>query len=147
MISIKRSPSRDVHMSELPRDVLLEASVSHILDMLRILAFLREKLDAAAIAHDNDKLTHLDDLHAYLTGSRETTWHNDHVRRNRHHLNALGGVPIDVNLIDVLDYIGDCVASGMARRGSVYAVTIDPQVLIDAFNNTVQLLIDNVKVE
>jgi hypothetical protein len=50
------------------------------------------------------------------------------------------GIPADVNLIDVLDMIADCVMAGMARSGSVYALKLNPAVLATAFDNTVELL-------
>jgi hypothetical protein len=50
------------------------------------------------------------------------------------------GVPEDVNLVDVLDLITDCVMAGIARSGSVYQITIPPEVLQRAFDNTVDLL-------
>jgi hypothetical protein len=52
----------------------------------------------------------------------------------------------DVNLIDVLDMICDCVMAGMARSGSVYPLNIKPEVLMTAFQNTVELLKANVTV-
>jgi hypothetical protein len=51
-----------------------------------------------------------------------------------------------VNLIDVLDMIADCVMAGMARSGSVYPLNIDPEVLMRAFQNTVEELKANVEV-
>ena len=36
--------------------------------------------------------------------------------------------------------------AGMARSGSVYALNIDPEVLMRAFQNTVELLKKNVEV-
>lgn len=58
----------------------------------------------------------------------------------RHHLNMEDGVRADVNLIDVLDFIADCVMAGMARSGSVYPLKLSPEVLERAFQNTVELL-------
>jgi hypothetical protein len=46
----------------------------------------------------------------------------------------------DVNLIDVLDFIADCVMAGMARSGSVYPLTLSPELLERAFQNTVSML-------
>ena len=57
------------------------------------------------------------------------------------------GVPADVNLIDVLDFISDCVMAGMARSGSVYPLKLSPELLERAFQNTVELLKANVSVE
>ena len=51
-----------------------------------------------------------------------------------------------MNLIDVLEMIADCVLAGMARSGSVYPLNLPTEVLVKAFENTVQLLKENVKV-
>jgi hypothetical protein len=57
------------------------------------------------------------------------------------------GVPEDVNLIDVLDMITDCVMAGMGRTGTVYPLNIPPEVLMKAFQNTVELLKSQIVVE
>jgi len=57
------------------------------------------------------------------------------------------GIPSDVNLIDVLDMIADCVMAGMARTGNVYPLDIKPDILMIAFNNTVELLKNKIIVE
>ena len=74
-----------------------------------------------------------------MTGFKQTTWWDNHRKVNRHHLlQADAGVPEDVNLIDVLDMICDCVMAGMARSGSVYSLqTLTLEVLRRAFENTV----------
>ena len=81
-----------------------------------------------------------------MTGFAQTTWWDNHRKVNRHHLLQPDGVPEDVNLIDVIDMICDCVMAGMARSGSVYPLTIDADVLRRAFDNTVELLKKNVEV-
>jgi adenosylmethionine-8-amino-7-oxononanoate aminotransferase len=52
----------------------------------------------------------------------------------------------DVNLIDVLDFIADCVMAGMGRTGSVYPLNLSPELLEKAFQNTVALLKAQVEV-
>jgi hypothetical protein len=42
--------------------------------------------------------------------------------------------------------IADCVMAGMARSGSVYPLNINPEVLMQAFQNTITLLQNNVEV-
>jgi len=71
---------------------------------------------------------------------------DNHRRIHRHHLNYEDGVPKDVNLLDVLEYVADCVMAGMARSGSVYEVKISDELLQRAFQNTVELLKKNVVV-
>lgn len=75
---------------------------------------------------------------------KEQDWWQIHLTE-RHHLNDK--VPDDVNLIDVLEMICDCVSAGLARTGEVYDVTIPDKVLKDAFNNTVKMLKKNIEVE
>jgi len=55
-------------------------------------------------------------------------------------LNMADGVPADVNLLDVLEHITDCVMAGMARSGSVTPLCLPDEVLQKAFANTVELL-------
>lgn len=55
-------------------------------------------------------------------------------------------MPEDVNLVDVLDMIIDCVMAGMGRSGSVRPLDISPEVLMVAFQNTVELMKAEIKV-
>ena len=72
-------------------------------------------------------------------------WYPMHCKTERHHLTE--HVPDDVNFIDVLEMICDCVCAGMARSGSVYPVEIPSEVLQKALANTVQMCIDAVEVK
>lgn len=64
-------------------------------------------------------------------------WAKIHYRFERHHLHRV--VPEDVNLIDILEMIADCVCAGMARSGEVRDLSIDPDILEKAFSNTVEM--------
>ena len=98
--------------------------------------------------HDFDKLSDIDGFHRdFLTGFKEHSWWDNHRKVNRHHLMQEDGIPADVNLIDVLDMIADCVMAGMARSGSVYPLELPTDVLVRAFQNTVELLKSKVVVE
>lgn len=72
-------------------------------------------------------------------------WYKTHCEVERHHLNR--HVPEDVNLIDVIEMICDCVCAGMARSGNVYPIEIPSEVLQAAVKNTVQMCIDAVEIE
>lgn len=72
-------------------------------------------------------------------------WYPMHCKEERHHLNKY--CPYDVNLIDVLEMICDCVCAGMARSGSVRPVEISPDILQKAVNNTVELCKSAVEVK
>ena len=72
-------------------------------------------------------------------------WYKMHCETERHHLNE--HCPDDVNLIDVIEMICDCVCAGMARSGSVYPVTIPSEVLQKAVENTVCMCIASVNLK
>lgn len=151
MITIRKSPTADTRtcdFANVSKQTLRDSSVQHIADVRKGLAFFIDTLKHAANVHDFDKIDDIDGFHRdFVTGFKQTTWWDNHRKVNRHHLLQADGVPEDVNLIDVLDMIADCVMAGMARSGSVYALDIDPQVLAKAFTNTVELLKKEVTVE
>ena len=144
MIEIKPSPTADTRTCDyatVSRETLLESSRQHIADVSRGIAFFSGLLVEAAARHDFDKLADIDGFHAdFVTGFAQTGWWERHRTLNRHHLLTPDGVPQDVNLIDVLDMIADCVMAGMARSGDVYPLEISDEVLRRAFANTVDLL-------
>ncbi len=63
----------------------------------------------------------------------------------RHHLDDR--VPDDVNLLDVIEMVVDCVVAGMARTGEVYPIELSNDILQKALNNTKELLIKHTKVQ
>ncbi len=150
MIKIKPSQTADTRtcdFANVTKETLTASSLQHIGDVVKALAFFQSLLTVAAGEHDYDKLTAIDHFHAdFVTGFKETGWWDNHRKIHRHHLAQQDGVPNNVNLIDVLEYIADCVMAGMARSGSVYELKLDDDVLRQAFNNTVELLTQQVKV-
>jgi hypothetical protein len=144
MIRIKPSATADTRTCDfaaVSKETLRASSMQHIGDVAQALAYFRRCLIEAAIQHDKDKLSDLDSFHAdFVTGFDTHDWWDRHRALNRHHLTQDDGVPLDVNLIDVLDFIADCVMAGMARSGSVYPLTLNPEVLERAFQNTVEML-------
>ena len=151
MIHIRKSETADTRTCDyasVSQQTLRNSSVQHIGDVRRALAFFAAELVESATRHDEDKLTDIEGFHAdFVTGFTRTGWWDRHRQLNRHHLLQADGVRGDVNLVDVLDFIADCVMAGMARSGSVYALDIDPTLLMRAFVNTVELLKANVTVE
>jgi len=150
MIRIRTSETADTRTCDfatVTKETLLASSKQHIGDVREALAFFGQRLAVAARDHDPDKLTDIDGFHAdFVTGFAQTGWWDRHRHLNRHHLMQADGVPADVNLIDVLDFIADCVMAGMARSGSVYPLQLSPELLETAFQNTVALLTRNVEV-
>jgi len=151
MITIHQSATADTRTCDyanVSKETLLKSSCQHIEDVRKALHFFQLRLREAADVHDWDKIEDIDGFHRdFLTGFKQTTWWDNHRKVNRHHLLDDDGVPADVNLIDVLDMVADCVMAGMARSGSVYPLNINPEVLMRAFQNTVDLLKSNVMVD
>ena len=151
MIEVTKSPTADTRTCDcttVTKETLLKSSESHIHDVSLGMCFFAQMLHAAAERHDFDKLDSINWFHAdFITGFKQTGWWDNHRRIHRHHLAQDDGVPHDVNLIDVLEYIADCVMAGMARSGSVYELKMTPELLERAFSNTVELLKANVTVK
>jgi len=151
MIRIGKSETADTRscdFANVSRETLRASSIQHIEDVRLALGFFAQLLHRAAAVHDTDKLTDLDSFHAdFITGFQASGWWERHRSLNRHHLTNDDGIPADVNLIDVLDYIADCVMAGMARSGSVYPLSLPPELLATAFQNTVALLKGSVVVD
>ena len=74
----------------------------------------------------------------------ESEWYKQHCELERHHLNKR--CPDDVNLIDVIEMICDCVCAGMARSGEFRSIEISSEILQTAVRNTAQMCVDAVRV-
>jgi len=150
-IHILPSPTADTRTcdwSKVSREQLLDSSIQHKFDIAQALGLFQAMLTEAAVRHDFDKLTAIDHFHKdFATGFKQHGWWDRHRRINRHHLTQADGIPEDVNLIDVLDYIADCCMAGLARSGSVYDLHLPDELLQIAFQNTKKLLIESTIVE
>lgn len=151
MIEVFKSPTADTRTCDFAnttKETLLESSRHHIADVGKALAFLSAKLTEAAAVHDYDKLTAIDWFHSdFTTGFVKTGWWDNHRKIHRHHLAQDDGIPADVNLIDVLEFIADCVMAGMARSGDVSELKLSPEVLQQALANTTAMLKSQVTVK
>lgn len=150
MITIKPSPTADTRtcdFSKVSKETLLESSHQHIADVREALRYFESVLRKASDNHDFDKISDIEGFHRdFLTGFKVTEWWDRHRQLNRHHLQQEDGIRDNVNLIDVLDFIADCVMAGMARSGTVYELKLPSELLERAFQNTVELLKGNVQV-
>jgi hypothetical protein len=150
VIEIKKSATADTRtcdVSQVSKETLLASSRQHIGDVVRAMAFFSGKLIEAAGEHDYDKLTAIDWFFSdFRTKFAEHGWWDNHRKIHRHHLGQADGVPADVNLLDVLEYIADCVMAGMARAGEVYPLEMSDELIQRAFRNTVDLMKSQVRV-
>ena len=150
MIQIKKSIVADSKTASKTRMVafkdLKDTTNAHIEDVQKGLAFFEEALKAAGENHDNTKLLKFEDFHhALISGNiKDSSWYEVHITKERHHL--LSKVPKDVNLIDVIEHLVDCVMAGMTRSGKIYDIDLPDELLQTAHKNTVELLKKNIEV-
>lgn len=137
--------SRSAGREPVSKDALLAASQMHISDVERGMDFFAKKLKSAGKKHDWTKITFLDAFHRQFADAQRTGvwsvggWYDTiHLKRERHHLERVA--PDNVNLVDVLEHIVDCVMAGMARNGKYKPDMLSGQVLERAYINTQRML-------
>ena len=125
----------------------------HKMDVARLMSFIALELNEIGYNHDWTKIQYFDQF-AKDTLERQDTpdfksrdWYKIHTKEERHHLNA--NTTKDVDLLDVLEFICDCVVAGKARTGRVEKkyLELSGDILKKAFWNTVNKIIDEVQVE
>lgn len=152
MIVIKKSATADTRTCDFRSvsiETLKKSSEQHIKDVRQGMEFFAHLLDLAAYRHDHTKLTHIEIFHKDFIGGFETQdWYAMHKKVERHHLGTStpDGIKDDVNLIDVLEHVVDCVMAGMGRSGSVYPMKVSSEVLQKALQNTADMLQREIKV-
>lgn len=124
----------------------------HREDVKNVLYFLASKLEEAGDKHDWTKKERERQFYDSFTAAKEKgldfkkdAWYKYHVTTERHHIAS--HVAKDINLIDVLEMISDCCCAGLARSGEIRDIEIKPDVLMKAFNDTVQLTKDSIRLD
>lgn len=153
-VTIYKNPNGDTRTA--PKDVskkeFRKANYMHIDDVYNVLKMLSAEIKDRGYIHDHTKVTKEREFYKdFLSTMNEGTnfvegeWYQYHIHKERHHL--LSHCPDDVNLIDVLEMIADCVCAGMARSGEVRDLEINTEILEKAVKNTVKLITDHIHVE
>ena len=153
MIVIKKNPNGDTRTAG--KDITIEefrkANQMHRNDVSRTMSFFSERINTAGILHDFTKTTEeklfYDNFESTIkkgTNFVEDQWYQLHIAKERHHL--LSRCPDDVDLVDVLEMICDCVCAGLARSGEVRDLEIRSDILELAVKNTARKLADNIVV-
>ena len=132
-------------------DEFMEANHSHREDVSNLMSEFANEIERRGGKHDWTKIDEpyrsmfYRDMHNAIEGRisfLDGEWSKLHYELERHHLNR--SCPEDVNLIDVIEMICDCVVAGKARSGDVYEINIDDDILKKAVKNTTEMLKDNV---
>ena len=153
MIKIHKSPSADTRSADhiISRDELLMSTEMHIDDVRKAMKFIRHQIFKAALRHDFTKLSRFTEFYeqfheAQITGHWGVGWFDQiHIVDERHHLKD--NCPEDVDLVDVLEMLCDCVMAGLARTGHYREEEPDAEILVKAYKNTVKMLLDNTEVK
>ena len=153
-ILIRKSNNADSRSADVDvtKDDLMRDTLSHIVDVRNVGYWISEKLQDQLTEHDYTKIDYIDEfyhdfieqLNSKEAHFKEMPWFKNRHMTERHHLND--SVPEDVNLIDVLEMVIDCTVAGLARSGNVYPITISPEILQKAVENTSNLIINNTKI-
>jgi hypothetical protein len=151
MIKIKKSQTADTRTcdwSKVSKETLLKSSKQHIADVRAGTNYFRALLRKAGINHDYTKIDNIDEFYSdFQTGFEKTDWWKKHQKKERHHFNTEKFIQKDINLIDILEQISDGVMAGMARSGKYRSEPVDKDLLFKAYNNTVKLLLKEVKID
>lgn len=149
-IMIKRSPTADTRSCDpktVTRAKLFESSKLHIDDVHKALEVFQAILGQKARKHDEDKVS-AEGFEAFYQGFHggfeDKTWLDAHRCGCRHHLRD--HEPENVDLLDVLEMIADCVVAGMARSGSFFPMDLSDDLLQRAVRNTADQLAAMVEV-
>ena len=153
-ITIYKNPNGDTRTA--PKNITFkqfqEANDSHIADVQTVMDELGTKLCENGEKHDwtkksEEKLFYGDFIESMAGGIDFISgdWYQLHISKERHHL--LSRCPDDVNLLDVIEMIVDCVCAGKTRSGEVRDLEISIDILEKALKNTVKLVDDMTAVE
>ena len=137
--------TRTCDVSKVSKEQLLESSLSHKEDVLHLFGSISDYLVNKAEMHDCTKITRIDWFFKdFKTGFKTRGWYDMHRQAERHHIAQADGVPIDVNLFDVIEHLVDNVTACVARTGdkSKYQYAqLNEGMLLRAIQNTEDMLL------
>ena len=147
MIEIKKNPNGDTRTA--PKGITFEqfqeSNDMHIDSVGEVMWELANLVDKTGELHDctkksQERMFYRDFVNTQENGADFVNgeWYKLHVKAERHHL--LSNCPDDVNLIDVLEIIVDCVCAGLARSGDIRDLEINSEILDRAVKNTAKLI-------
>lgn len=147
MIRITKSEFEEGIENATQEDILQQTRM-HIGDVSKGLSQLGKQLMARGDIHDHTKMSGIKDFHSELiTDFKTDAWWKKHKATERHHLQDDDGVRENVNLLDVVECVVDCVMAGMARGGDLRKMEIPSKVLQKAVQNMADQLAKDVVVD
>ena len=153
-VYIKPSKNADSRTADKDRHIDFEEFISdtesHRDDVKNVMTSLASDIIQRGKDHDWTKIARSMEFYTQFTDAKEkginfkdSSWYKYHTTEERHHLNTR--IPDDVNFIDILEYLCDCICAGLARSGKVYDIEISNDTLRKAYDNTIKMIKDNIK--
>lgn len=152
-ILVYKNPNGDTRTAgkDVTFEQFQEANESHIQDVDAVMYSLATMVATTGWNHDYTKKHKEQEFYKdFMSTINEGTnfvegdWYKYHIAEERHHL--FSRCPDDVNLVDVLEMIADCVCAGLARSGEIRDLEIDSDILNRAVQNTVKMIVDWIEV-
>lgn len=146
-VVIKKNPNGDTRTAKKGVSFVEfeHANNMHRSDVYNVLCVLARELKDKGLNHDWTKVCNVKEFYNDFldtlnkgTDFTQSKWYKLHVSEERHHLTSK--CPEDVNLLDVIEMITDCVCAGLARSGEIRELEINDEILQKATINTVKLI-------
>ncbi len=153
-IKIKTNPNGDTRtaLKNISFKQFHEANLSHISDVKRVMRVLGTELTLKGISHDFTKIAYEEEFYKdFLATMNEGKdfvsgdWYQKHIHEEKHH--PFSYCHDDINLLDIIETIVDCVCAGKARSGEIRPLEFNMDILQKAVINTTKLIDQMVEVE
>ena len=148
IVEIDKSPNADSRTADKGKvsfEDFSKATDMHREDVKNVIYELARRLREIGDKHDWTKKEQEDEYYdSYVTSKKNGTdfhksgWYKNHVKEERHHIKY--HVAPDINLLDILEVVCDHCCDELVEKGRVGKMYIDEDVLMKAFNNTVELV-------
>ena len=153
-VLIKPSRNADSRTADKDRKIsfneFMEDTASHRNDVKRAMESFANEIIQRGKDHDWTKISRSGEFFTQFTLAKEqgtnfkdSDWYKYHTTEERHHLNTR--IPDDINLIDIIEYLCDCICAGYARSGDVYHIDITNDDLRKAYENTQEMIKNNIE--
>jgi len=153
-IKIKHNPNGDTRTVTEPASFkeFHKANVDHISDVQKVMNRIARMICNKGFYHDYTKLesedlfyeNYLDDI-INKKDFVSNTWYQKHIHAEKHH--PFSYCHDDINLLDIIETIVDCICAGKARSGEIRPLEFDEEILKKAVANTVKLIDEMIEVE
>lgn len=150
-VKIVKNPDGDTRTAS--KDVTFEqfqiANRMHRADVARVMDLLSNIMHNNGQQHDWTKIMREEEFYRDFKDTLENgtdfvsgSWYQNHITEEAHH--PMSKCSPDINLLDIVETVVDCVCAGLARSGDAPSISIDPAILQLAINNTVNLITEHV---